>query len=116
MSRKWYLAQLKHEVSATAAEAFWEIARSFWPRIVEAKQQEEITKKTPLFQNQRKRLDRDLCPDINMEFSYLNIATGVVTKVNSQSTPVKEYERDPQYIKLYEEAHIQVIMCLNFQY
>ena len=109
MSRKWYFAQLSHNVSGTAAEAFWEIGRFFWPKLIQAKLQEGITKKTPLFQNQRKKLVSQLCPDISMQFGYLNLATGEVENVSSHITPIKDYERNPQYVKLYEEAHIQVI-------
>lgn len=108
MSKKWYLTFLDHKVSITAAEEFWRISRLFWPKILQAKQEEGVTRKTPLFQNQRKFLDNRLCPDIHMEFTFLNIITGVVVKINSTTTPLKDYQRNPDYIKLYEEAHIQV--------
>ena len=108
MTRKWYFTQLTHKVSASAADDFWEIAKNFWPRIEGAKQAEAIARKTPLFQNQRKRMSQQLCPDIHMEFGFLNVTTGVIHKISALSTPIKQYERNPEYIKLYEEAHIKV--------
>lgn len=113
-SRQWYLAQLQHKVSATAAEAFWAISRTFWPKIEAAKQAESITKTIPLFQNQRKILQKNFCPEIHMEFAFLNVTTGNVERVHSMSTPLKEYQRNPNFIKLYEEAHIQVIYLYHF--
>ena len=113
MSRQWYETQLYHKVSASAAEAFWKIAKNFWPRIVEAKQAEEVKRKTPLFQNQRNILTNQLCPEIHMEFGYLNVQTGEVETVQSMSTPFKDYERNPDYIKLYEEAHVKVIKFIH---
>lgn len=117
MSRKWYSAQLNHKVSATAAEAFWKIAKTYWPKIVQAKQSEEVEKSTPLFPNQRKKLDKQLCPEIHMEFGFLNVTTGEVETVNSMTAPLKDYERNPNYIKLYEEAHIKVnYLLVNIQH
>ena len=110
-SRQWYLTQLSHKVSATAAEEFWRIAKTSWPIIIQAKEEEAIEKKTPLFQNQRKKLQRQLCPDIHMEFGFLNLNTGAIVKVASESTPFNQYERSPNYVKLYEEAHIKVNQC-----
>lgn len=115
LTRKWYLTQLDHKVSASAADAFWHIAKQFWPRLIKAKQQEVGKKKTPEFQNQRKKLITQLCPPIHMEFGYLNVRTGAILKVESQTAPSKEYERNPDYIKLYEEAHVKVKSTLPYR-
>ena len=112
MSRKWHYTQLHHEVSATAADKFWQIAKSFWPKLVEAKQVEGVKRKTPEFQNQRKKIVKQLCPDIHMEFGFLNVNTGAIHKVATRTAPFKEYERNPNFIKLYEEAHVKV--TVNF--
>lgn len=108
MTRKWYFTQLSHQVSATAANDFWAIAKEFWPKIQRAKEVEAISRKTPLFPNQRKKMIQQLCPDIHMEFGFLNVTTGIIHQVSCESTPCKDYERNPEYIKLYEEAHIKV--------
>ena len=73
----------------------------------------EIKKKTPLFQNQRKKMIREFCPDIEMEFGYLNVNTGEIHRVQSRSTPIKEFECNPDLIKLYEEAHVKIYDILQ---
>ena len=108
MTRKWYLTQLNHKVSASAADEFWKLGKEIWPKLMQAKEEESIRRKTPLFQNQRKKLSKELCPEVHMEFGFLNVSTGVTHKVSSHSTPCKEFDRNPEFIKLYEEAHIKV--------
>ena len=105
MSKKWLFTQLHHKVSATATDAFWKIALQFWPKIIESKVKEDIKKKTPLFQNQRKILYKNECPRVEMTFVYKNVRDGSLKKISSTSTP-KVDDRD--YVKLYEEAHIKV--------
>ena len=91
---------MNHKVSATATNEFWKIAKEFWPKLMEAKEEEQITKKKPLFQNQRKKLNNAYCPEIHMEFGYLNVNTGIVHKVQSHTTPIKDYQQNPDYVKL----------------
>ena len=108
MTKKWHFTQLSHKVSTTAAEEFWRVSKQFWPKLIQAKVDEGIKRKTPEFQNQRKRLVDQLCPEIHMEFAFLQVSTGAIHKVASNTTPLKQYDRNPDFIKLYEEAHIKV--------
>lgn len=105
MSRKWLFTQLHHKVSATATEEFWRISTTHWPNLIEARKNEQILKKVPQFQNQRKKLYKNLCPDVVMEFTYLNVNDGSIKKIQSQSCCKQQ---GSNFIKLYEEAHVQV--------
>lgn len=71
---------------------------------------ENVTKKIPQFLQIRKNIYKDICPQIQMTFAFLHKTDNSVIYVSDDHTPIKEYERNPQYQKLYEEAHIQVIL------
>ena len=45
-----------------------------------------------------------------MTFAFKDKTDGSVTTVNVDKTPLREFQRDPKYQKLYEEAHIEVIL------
>ena len=53
-----------------------------------------------------------------MTFAFKNKDEGTVVHVQSEDTPLIQYQRDPKYQKLYEEAHVQVyiIRCLFYMY
>lgn len=44
-----------------------------------------------------------------MTFAFLNEEDGSIIKVDSDHTPLIEFQRDPRFKKLYEQAHIEVI-------
>ena len=110
MSEKWMSTQSNHKVSATATDAFWNIALKYWPKIVSAKKNEGITKKTPMFQNQRKKLHKSMSPVVEMEYGFLNVNDGTIEKVQSRTAPKRPHG---DYIKLYEEAHINVSTTIS---
>lgn len=56
----------------------------------------------------RKNVYKDICPDVEMTFYFLNKNDGTIVRVSDDHTPLNKYQRDPQYQKLYEEAHIKV--------
>ena len=56
----------------------------------------------------RKTIFQDLCPDVKMSFAFLNKTDGSIVYVNEGHTPLNTFQRDQQYQKLYEEAHIEV--------
>ena len=72
----------------------------------------EYKKKIPQFHQIRKNFYGDNCPPIKMSFSFLNKEDQSITRVNVDHTPMKEFERNPTYQKLFEEAHIEVTMNL----
>ena len=56
----------------------------------------------------RKNIYKDMCPDVKMTFAFMKKSDGSVITVEADSTPLTQFQRDPNYQKLYEEAHIQV--------
>ena len=110
LSKQWMHTQLTHRVSATAANSFWSIALHQIPKLLDAKGNQHITRKTPMFTQQRRKLYLQYCPDVKMKFAFKNKNTGVVQIVESSSTPSNQYQRNPDYIKIYEEAHVEVII------
>lgn len=111
-AEKWLLTQQTHNVSATATEKFWDIALKFLPELVEHKARDSITKKTPAFTQERKKLYKNLCPEVKMFFGFKHKSTGVIETVECTSTPNMTFQRNPEYIKVFEEAQIQVIRNL----
>lgn len=108
LSKKWLETQLTHQVSAEATNCFWRIAMDFIPNLVQLRERDNVKRKTPMFVNQRRKLYRDICPAITMKFVYKKKANDTITTVVSDRTP-SHLDRSPEYIKLYEEAHIKVI-------
>ena len=72
------------------------------------KNAEEINKKIPQFYQVRKNIYQDICPDVKMSFAFLNLEDGSITRVKEDHMPLNQFQRDPKYKKLYEEAHIEV--------
>ena len=106
--KQWINAQLTHHVSLEAASVFWKLAFQFVSDIEKLKENEGIKKKIPQFQQIRKTMYKDHCPEVQMSFAFLNNEDDTIIKVKGNHTPLKLYQRDPKYQKLYEEAHIEV--------
>ena len=108
-SKEWLSVQLTHQVSLSAADAFWKLALKFMPRIIKSKGNNNVRRKIPKFQNQRRMLYRQLCPRIGMNFAYKDNDTDMIKLVNNvETTPRKHYEQNPRYTKLYEAAFVKV--------
>ena len=71
---------------------------------MEARTNENVKKKTPLFQNQRKLLFKSQCPDVEMEFVVLNVDDGSIKRIKSKTTP----KINQNYVNLYEVAYVKV--------
>ena len=107
-SKQWLQTQLTHHVSLAASNDFWKLAFSYVSQIHELKQQENSTSKIPQFLQIRKNMYNMNCPKVTMNFAFLNKIDQSIIHINVEQTPVKDYERNPHYQKLYEEAHIEV--------
>lgn len=107
-SQKWLNTQLTHHVSLAAANAFWSMEFQYVSELHDLKVAEGISRKIPQFLQVRKNIYRDMCPDIKMSFVFLNKTDNSIIRINEDHTPLKQYQRNPNYQKLYEEAHIQV--------
>ena len=53
-----------------------------------------------------------MSPEVKMTFAFLNKSDGTITTVAADSTPLTQFQRDPNYQKLYEEAHIEVYQLM----
>ena len=108
LSKKWIATQLTHNVSAEATNTFWKLSMDLLPDMLSLKSRDNITRKTPKFPHQRRKLHKDLCPPVYMKFAFKHKVTGEIVTVDSNSTPAKRFQRNPDYMKLYEEAHVKV--------
>lgn len=77
-------------------------------QLMSLKENEDIKKKIPKFYQVRKNIYRDMCPDVKMTFVFLNKRDGSIKHVNADHTPLSQYQNNPNYQKLYEEAHVEV--------
>lgn len=108
LSQKWINAQLTHDVSLAATSVFWKLAFEYIPEIIRLKESEGVKKKIPQFMQIRNTFYSDYCPKIRMSFAFLNKEDNSIIHVKGDRTPLNQYQRDPQYKKLYEEAHVEV--------
>ena len=109
-SKQWLHTHLTHHVSLAASNTLWQLAFKYVSKIQELKQHEDVKRKIPQFLQTRKNLYKDYCPDIKMNFIFLNKNDQSITHVDVDRTPLKDYDRNPQFQKLYEEAHVEVIL------
>ena len=107
-SEDWLFAQLSHKVSLRATNKFWSLSMRFLPRLQELHDLERKVKPIPQFVHQRRQLYKQKCPQIQMEFAFRKKVDGSIRLVKSETAPVKELERNPEYEKLYEIASIKV--------
>ena len=114
-SEKWVQTQLTHRVSLSAASAFWSLSFKYVLDILQLKENEGVKKNVPQFVHKKRILYKNICPDVKMSFAFLNKADGTIHHVHEDHTPLTQFQRDPQYQKLYEEAHIEVIIKKKFR-
>ena len=107
-SKQWLHSQLTHHVSLAASNSFWELSFKYITKIAELKKKDNIRKKIPQLLQVRKNIYQDISPVVKMCFAFLNKEDGTIIKINSEQTPLNEFQRNPKYQKLYEEGHIEV--------
>ena len=110
LAKKWFYTQMKHKVSATAANRFWSLSMSSVPVLHELWERQGISKPITGFINERNKLYDEFCPDVIMQFAFQNKLDGSIHNVTSSSAPFKAYDRNPNFVKLYEMASVKVIM------
>ena len=106
LSEKWLYTKLTHQVSAAASKSFWKTAMECVPALYEAKKEVNVTKNTPGFIHQRRKLYKDMCPEVHLKYAFLNKENNQTEVIHSKTAPSKY--NTSKYIKLYEEAHIKV--------
>lgn len=114
LSRQWMKTQLTHKVSAKASNTFWDLTLTYVPKLLNFKEREGHFKNIPKFINQRRKLTKQYCPDVQMEFAFRNRLDGSIIKHRGATSPLKEFQQNPNYMKLYEVASIKVFFsCYN---
>ena len=103
MSTKWMLAQMKHQVFAEATNAFWDLAFQFVPPTLQ-----QQTKRVPKFVQRRKKMLLNHCPEVHLEYSYRNKVSGEIINYKGSTAPIKLYQNNQNYEKLYELAYVKV--------
>ena len=109
LADQWLNGQLTHSVSASATNFFWDIAMKYIPLLSSLKTRDNLTRKTPSFTQERKKLFKDHCPGIKMRYGFKHKATGAVETVDCGTAQAKTFEKNQNYVKVYEEAHVEVI-------
>ena len=94
---------MKHHVSAAAANHFWDLSLQYVPLVLNQRQ-----RKVPKFNQKRRRILEDHCPPIYMEFFYRNRYDGTIVHYKGSKAPIKAYQNDHKYEKLYELAYVKV--------
>ena len=112
LSRKWLAIQLTHKVSLKATDSFWKVAVAYIGKVFEAKQRQGIRRKVPQFIHQRKQIFSKECPRVSMNFAFKNNDTQEVHVINNvDCAPLKRFQNNPKFTKLYEEAYVDVSYC-----
>ena len=116
VAKEWLLLEMSHNVSKTASDMFWEVAKKLFHGLVEEKMKCKKNKKIPTFTHIRRVLVSRNCPEIHLDLAYKTKATGEIVRLNDlQKIPVNEYKRS-LYEPLYEIASIQVNMPYSVIY
>ena len=113
-TENWLQTQLTHHVSLAGANAFWKLCFKYVKEMYELKEAENITRAIPQFVHVRRQVYKEICPEVKMTFVFMNKNDGTLHHVQEDETPLKNYQRDPQFRKLYEEAHIQVFLLTYY--
>lgn len=112
--KKWIDIENSHKVSKVATNQFWKLAISELQAIFDFKQKSKITRKIPQFVTVRRRLHNKHVPRISLQIAYKHKETGEITVVeDSTTTPSSKFPPN-EYIKLYEQATVQVQIKINF--
>lgn len=72
------------------------------------KEREGRLKNVPKFIQQKRILDRDYSPEIEMDFAFKRKRDGSIVMRSSQTAPIKDLQHNEEYEKLYEIAYIKV--------
>lgn len=112
LSKKWLLTQFTHNVSAAAANSYWQLAVNQLPGLSVAKERCGVEKHVPGFVHIRRKLIKDGCPTIYMKFAYFNKLTNTTEIIHCTKAPARNFPKS-KYTKLYEEAHIKVCLCIT---
>ena len=107
-SKQWLFTQMSHKVSARATNDFWDVCFKYVPQLMMFHEREGRQEVPPKFISQRRHLHKQFSPEVQMEFGFKHKKDGTIHKVKGSTTPLKEYERNEDYLKLYEISTVKV--------
>ena len=105
--KQWMDIELKHDVSKVASEAFWSLSKTWFHRMFQAKENQNVRRKTPNFVHIRRQLHKQHVPPIHMEFAFQHKETGQITFAQDAITPRARFPHH-EFFKLWEIAHVEV--------
>ena len=104
LAKKWLDTELTHHISKEAGNALWDLGKKWFHRLFQAKEAQNVRRKTPAFVHIRRKMYTDYVPPIHMDFGYEHKDTGEITIVKDSSvTPTF-----PNHQKNWEIGHVQV--------
>jgi hypothetical protein len=108
LAQKWLVTELTHNVSKTASNEFWALAKQCFSDLFAAKVAEGVRKRVPSFKYLRRKMQDDNLPDIEMEIGYTDKATGEITIVTDlKKTPLSKFPAH-LFAKTHEKCSIKV--------
>ena len=107
LSEEWMKIELSHQVSKVASGAFWEVGKSWFQRMFQAKELQQIQRKTPSFLHIRRQMYSSMVPKLHTETGYQSKDTGIVTVVRDSAVPRDQYPPH-EYSKVWEVAYVEV--------
>ena len=109
-TKEWIRTKLTHHVSLAGADEFWKLSFKYVGDMLRLKEAENVTKGVPQFVHMRRLMykDQTICPEVKMSFVFMNKNDGTIHYIQEGQTPLKNFQRDTRFIKMYEEAHIEV--------
>jgi hypothetical protein len=113
LSHEWLITELNHNVSKTASNEFWNVARKYFHILFEAKKAEGIRKNVPGFKYLRRRIQQDKLPDISLEFGFSNKETGEITLVSDQTTTPLSRFPPHLFTKTHEKCTLKVFIIVT---
>ena len=80
------------------------------PKLLSLQEREGRQNPIPQFIQQRRKLNKEYCPKVDMEFGFQKRSDGSLKISTASSAPLKELQLNREYMKLYEIASIKVIV------
>lgn len=105
--KQWVLLEIKHRTSKSGSEEFWDLAKSFFPKLQSARIAEMVYKPIPKLRSQRKKIYRDEVPDVHLELGFVNKDTNELNVINVDHTPTNQFDRKT-FEKVFEVGTVQV--------
>lgn len=105
---EWLICEIDHRLSKEASNAFFELAKDWFFKLFEAKNEGSVTKKIPMFVHLRKTLFKKKLPPVSLGVAFKDKESGqsIVLK-NLESIPVGKFPPN-KFEKLYETASVKV--------